>query len=118
MEKELDFSDAILSANEFAYEMCGDNGIRNASRTLHLYIQHQDAKVKHCYKHQGSYMWLGPSVSNRLLAFATRRMLLCFLLIVTTKIKLIRRGEEVIFTKMSLQRVSTFTLLSFPVITT
>jgi len=82
-----------------------DNGGRIASRTLHLRVQPNDTKVQHCYKHQGSNVRLVPSFSNRKLAFAARRKLLCFLLIVTTKIKLIRRGEGVIFTKMSLQRV-------------
>jgi hypothetical protein len=58
--------------------MCGDNGGRIASHTLHLRIQPNDTEVKHCYKHQGSYLWLGPSVSNRLLAFATQTKVLTF----------------------------------------
>jgi len=96
------------------YKMYGDNGGRNASRALRLPIQPSGPKVRHCYKHEDSYLRLGPSVSNRLLAFATQTKVLRFLLIVTTKIKLIRRGEGVIFTKLSLQSIQHSRLLPSP----
>jgi len=76
------------------YKMYGGNGGRNASRALHLRIQASDTKVKHCYKHQDSNMRLVSSVSNRQLAFATQTKVLCFVLKVSTKIKLTHRGEK------------------------
>jgi hypothetical protein len=82
--------------------MYGDNGGRNASRILHLGIQRNDRKAKHCYKHQDIYLRLMQSVSNRQLVFATQRKVLCSLLQVSAKKKLTRRGERIIFTKLSL----------------
>ena len=99
------FGRVVFPSAALGYEMCGDNGGRNASRSLQLRTQLQDAEVRHSYKHQDSYLRLGPPVSDRLLPFGTQTKVLRFLLIVTTKIKLICRGEGGIFTKMSLQRI-------------
>ena len=99
------FGHVAFPSTTLGYKMCGDNGGRIASRALRLRIQPGDPKVRHRYKHKDSYLRLGPSAGNRLLALATQTKVLSFLLIVTTKIKLILCDEGVIFTKLSLQRL-------------
>jgi hypothetical protein len=108
------FERDIFPSKTSVYEMYGDNGGRNISRTLHLGIESNNTEVKHCYQHQGSNMWLVPSVNNRQLAFARQTKALRCLLQVSSKLKLTRRGEGVILRKLSLERVFNIHATVFP----